>query len=37
MTRGTITEVDGRNVDIHISELLYDFILDTGIMCQKEV
>lgn len=34
---GMITEADGRNIDIHSSELLYDFILNNGVICQKEV
>ena len=34
---GMITEADGRNVDIHSSELLYDYILNNGVNCQKEV
>lgn len=34
---GTITDENGRDIDIHTPELLYDFISNNGVTCQKEV
>jgi len=34
---GMITDENGQDIDIHTPELLYDFILDSGITYQEEV
>lgn len=34
---GMITDENGQAIDIYTPELLYDFILDSGITCQEEV
>lgn len=34
---GMITDENGQDIDIHTPELLYDFILDSGIIYQEEV
>ena len=33
---GMITDESGQDIDIHTSKLLYDFISDNGVICQKE-
>ena len=34
---GIITDENGQDIDIHTSDLLYDFISNNDMMCQKEV
>lgn len=34
---GMITDENGQDIDIHTPELLYDFISNNGVTCQKEV
>lgn len=34
---GMITDENGQDIDIHTPKLLYDFISNNGVMCQKEV
>ena len=34
---GMVTDENGRDIDIHTPNLLYDFISNNGVMCQKEV
>ena len=34
---GMITDENGQDIDIHTQNLLYDFISNNGVMCQKEV
>lgn len=34
---GMITDENGQDIDIHTPELLYDFISNNGVICQKEV
>lgn len=34
---GMITDENGQDIDIHTPDLLYDFILNNGMICQKEV
>lgn len=33
---GMITDESGQDIDIHTSKLLYDFISNNGVICQKE-
>ena len=33
---GMITDENGQDIDIHTPELLYDFISNNGVICQKE-
>ena len=34
---GMITDESGQDIDIHTSELLYDFISNNGVICGREV
>ena len=34
---GMITDENGQDIDIHTPDLLYDFISNNGVICQKEV
>lgn len=34
---GMITDENGQDIDIHTPKLLYDFISNDGVVCQKEV
>lgn len=34
---GMITDENGQDIDLHTPELLYDFISNNGVTCQKEV
>lgn len=34
---GMVTDENGQDIDIHTPNLLYDFISNNGVMCQKEV
>ena len=34
---GMITDENGQDIDLHTPELLYDFISNNGVICQKEV
>lgn len=34
---GMITDENDQDIDIHTPGLLYDFLLNNGVLCQKEV